>query len=154
MTDLTLAKKKAEYYCNYQERSHQEVREKLYSFKLYSNQVEQIIAQLIEEDFLNEERFAVQFAGGKFRIKAWGKIKIKAALKQKRISDYCIKKALNNISDDDYLEKLEQVIEKKIGLESKFSAQQSHSIAVYCMGRGFESELVWSCIKKLTPSKK
>ena len=75
MTDLTLAKKKAEYYCNYQERSHQEVREKLYSFKLYSNQVEQIIAQLIEEDFLNEERFAVQFAGGKFRIKAWGKIK-------------------------------------------------------------------------------
>ena len=63
-------------------------------FKLHKNEVEQLITQLIEEDFLNEERFAIAYAGGKFRIKQWGKEKIKYALKQKRVSDYCIRKAL------------------------------------------------------------
>ncbi len=81
-------------YCIYQERAHQEVRDKLYQYGLRSIEVETIISKLIEENYLNEERFAIQYAGGKFRMKQWGKIKIKYALKAKGINDYVIKKAL------------------------------------------------------------
>src|SRR4051812_48736893 len=99
---LLIALQKAKHYCAYQERCHSEVRDKLYSFKLYKNEVEQLLTQLIEEDYLNEERFAIAYAGGHFRIKNWGKEKIKYALKQKRVSDYCIRKALASISNTDY----------------------------------------------------
>jgi regulatory protein len=84
---------KLKHYCAYQERCHSEVKEKLYSFGLRKTEVEQLLSQLIDEDYLNEERFAVQFAGGKFRMKQWGRIKIKYELKQKQVSPYCIKKA-------------------------------------------------------------
>src|SRR6478735_1227030 len=99
---LLLFLQKAKHYCAYQERSHSEVRDKLYSFKLHRNEVEQLLTQLIEEDYLNEERFAMVYAGGKFRIKSWGKEKIKYALKQKQVSEYCIRKALAAISAIDY----------------------------------------------------
>jgi len=81
---------KAKNYCAYQERCHSEVKDKLYGFGLNKNETEQIISTLIEENYLNEERFAISFAGGHFRIKNWGRIKIKIALKQKKVSDYCI----------------------------------------------------------------
>ena len=77
------ALQKLRHYCAYQERCHAEVKEKLYSFGLRKQMVEESIAQLIEEDYLNEERFAIQFAGGKFRMKQWGRVKIKHELKQK-----------------------------------------------------------------------
>lgn len=149
MTDLKLAKKKAEHYCSYQERSQQEVREKLYSFKLFKNQVEQIISELIQDNYINEERFAVQFAGGKFRIKGWGRIKINAALKQKRISDYCIKKALNTISESDYKNKLKVILQKKIGTLTKSENTNWQAAAIYCIGKGYESEIVWETVKEL-----
>jgi regulatory protein len=79
---------KIKHYCAYQERSHAEAREKLYSFGLYRQEVETLLSQLIEENYLNEERFAVAFAGGKFRMKQWGKTKIKYELQQKRVSAY------------------------------------------------------------------
>src|ERR1041384_3800157 len=103
-TELTKeqAFKKIKQYCAYQERCHSEVREKLYSFELYKKDVEQIISQLIEENYVNEERFAIQYAGGKFRMKQWGKVKIKHALKQKQVSEYAIKKALKEINEKDY----------------------------------------------------
>jgi regulatory protein len=70
------ALQKARHYCGYQERSHAEVKEKLYSFGLRRQEVEESLSQLIEEDYLNEERFAQQFAGGHFRMKQWGRVKI------------------------------------------------------------------------------
>ncbi len=88
---------KIKQYCAYQERCHSEVRDKLYSFGLHKNEVEEIISTLITENYLNEERFAIHFAGGKFRMKQWGKVKIKKALKYKQVSDYCIRKALKEI---------------------------------------------------------
>src|ERR1700759_3068685 len=97
------ALQKLRHYCGYQERSHQEVREKLYSFGLRKPDVENAIATLIGEDQLNEERFAIQFAGGHFRLKHWGRVKIQYELKQKRVSDYCIKKALAAIDETDYV---------------------------------------------------
>src|ERR1700744_6284152 len=84
------ALQKAQHYCAYQERCHSEVKEKLYSIGLRKNDVEELMATLVEENYLNEERFAVQFAGGRFRIKHWGKVKIKFELKKKQVSDYCI----------------------------------------------------------------
>src|SRR5882762_609956 len=91
------ALQKAKHYCAYQERCHSEVKEKLYSFGLWKQEVETILSQLIEEGYLNEERFAIQFAGGKFRMKQWGRVKIKYELKQRQVSEYCVKKALKEI---------------------------------------------------------
>ena len=85
------ALQKAKHYCAYQERCHSEVKEKLYGFGLWKNDVEDLLSTLIEEDYLNEERFAIQFAGGRFRMKQWGRVKIKYELKQKKVSDYLIK---------------------------------------------------------------
>jgi regulatory protein len=108
--DEKLALEKAGHYCAYQERSQQEVRDKLYEWALWPSAVENIIAKLIEGGFLNEERFAKAYATGKFRQNAWGKMKIKQGLKLKRVPDVLIKKALNNINYDDYLETLRIII--------------------------------------------
>jgi regulatory protein len=105
---------KAQQTCAYQERCQQEMRDKLYEWGLYPNEVENIIADLISENFLNEERFAKAYAGGKFRIKKWGKVKIKIELKKRKISDYCIRKAMEEIPDKEYIAALKQLIEKKI----------------------------------------
>lgn len=102
---------KARRYCTYQERSQQELREKLYSLGLFKKDVEETIAMMVTEGYLNEERFAIAYAGGKFRIKHWGKNKIKQALKLKKVSDYCIRQALKSISDDDYLKVLNEQTE-------------------------------------------
>ena len=105
---------KIKQYCTYQERCHAEVKEKLYAFGLYKKDVEQLMSQLIEENYLNEERFAIQYAGGKFRMNQWGRIKIKYALKQKQVSDYCIKKALKEINESDYKKTLQKLAEQKL----------------------------------------
>jgi regulatory protein len=99
---LEQALQKARHYCAYQERCHSEVKEKLYGFGLRKNDVEEALSRLIEDSYLNEERFAIQFAGGRFRMKQWGKVKIRYELKQKQVGEYCIKKALAAISEDDY----------------------------------------------------
>ncbi|MBS1975330.1 MAG: RecX family transcriptional regulator, partial [Bacteroidetes bacterium] len=96
------ALQKAKHFCAYQERNHLEVREKLYSLGLWKRDVEEVISVLIEEDYLNEERFAIAFAGGKFRMKHWGRAKIKYELQQKKISPYCIKEAMKEINEEDY----------------------------------------------------
>ena len=93
------AHQKAKHYCAYQERCHSEVKEKLYGFGLRKLDVEELMSKLIEEDYLNEERFAVQFAGGRFRLKQWGRVKIKYELKQKQVSEYLIKKAMKTIDE-------------------------------------------------------
>src|ERR1700761_4152051 len=102
ITDEEAAYTKAENYCAYQERSQQEVRDKLYDWEQKPDAVERIITRLIENNFLNEERFAKAYATGKFNQKGWGKIKIKQGLKLKRVPDVLIKKALQTIPDDDY----------------------------------------------------
>ena len=103
---------KIKQYCAYQERCHSEVRDKLYSFGLHKNDVEEIISTLITENYLNEERFAIHFAGGKFRMKQWGKIKIKQALKYKQVSDYCIRKALKEIDAHEYEKTFQKLVSK------------------------------------------
>ncbi|MFT4015314.1 MAG: regulatory protein RecX [Agriterribacter sp.] len=145
------AYEKAKYYCAYQERSHSEAKEKLYSFGIRKEQVELLLSHLIEEDYLNEERFAIQFAGGKFRMKQWGKKKIEQGLKEKLVSSYCIKKALAQISDADYEDTLE-----KLAIRKWEELQKERNIFIkmrklqdYLLQKGYEYEWVKEIIKKI-----
>jgi regulatory protein len=137
------ALEKIKYYCAYQERCHSEVKEKLYSYGLWKTEVEELISTLIENNYLNEERFAVQFAGGKFRIKQWGRKKIQHELQQKGVASYCIKLALKGIDDEDYMETLKKLATAKwktLGGENKL-ARQSKTYN-YLLQKGYESALI------------
>jgi regulatory protein len=148
ITDEKTALAKAEHYCAYQERSQQEVRDKLYEWGLYSNIVEQVITQLIADNFLNEERFANAYTRGKFNQKGWGKNKIKQGLKFKRVSDPLIKKALNCINGDDYLLMLHKVIQKKATLlNEKDAYKRKYKLHQYALSRGYENDLISDVLK-------
>lgn len=126
---------KIKQYCAYQERCHSEVKEKLYTFGLYKNDVDQLMAQLIGENYLNEERFAIQYAGGKFRMNQWGRMKIKHSLRQKHVSEYSIKKALQEIRENDYKKTLQKLATQKLKTlkneTNHFSKKKSCRI-IYC----------------------
>jgi len=145
------ALQKAKHYCGYQERSHKEVKEKLYSFGLFRSDVEQLLSQLIEENYLNEERFAQHFAGGKFRMKHWGRMKIKHELKQKQVSEYCIKIALKEIDEASYMKTLKKLASVKWGALKKektvFSKlRKTHD---YLLQKGYERDLITQVIASL-----
>lgn len=141
---------KIKNWCAYQERSQHETRQKLFDYGLFSADVEQIIVALIEENYLNEERFTFAFVSGKFNIKHWGKIKIRIELKKHKVSDYLINKALNSIDEEQYLIALEKVIEKKVKLASEKNKQKLiYKITQQVLGRGFESDLVQDKVKQL-----
>src|SRR5690349_11743027 len=108
------ALQKMKLYCAYQERCHAETKQKLYSFGLFKSDVDRIVSQLIEEDYLNEERFATAFARGKFRMKHWGRMKIIYELKQKNVTEYCIRKAMKEIGEEEYFKTLEKLAEQKL----------------------------------------
>ncbi|MDQ6757927.1 MAG: RecX family transcriptional regulator [Bacteroidota bacterium] len=131
-------------FCVYRERCHSEVKDKLYSLGLYKKDVELLMAQLVEENYLNEERFAKQYAGGKFRMNKWGRVKIKYALKQKYISDYCIKKALKEITEIDYYKTLTKLAEQKLKTlkNEKNIFTRKKKLQDYLLQKGYESELV------------
>ena len=137
------ALQKLRHYCGYQERCHSEVKEKLYSLGIFKNEHDAIIATLIEDGYLNEERFAISFAGGKFRVKQWGRIKIKYELKKKQVSEYCIKKALQQIKEDEYHEVLKKLADEKYASlkDEQYLVRKKKTID-YLIQRGFEMELV------------
>jgi regulatory protein len=145
------AVKKAETYCAYQERSQQEVRDKIYSMGLHRKDVEQIISNLIANGFLKEERFASAFTGGKFRIKKWGRNKIREALREKKVSDPLIKKALAEIDETEYKKILTGVINSRLKMLSneKNVLKRNMKVSTYAISRGYEAELVWETIKEL-----
>lgn len=137
------AKLKAESYCAYQERSQYEVRNKLYEWGLHQKDVEEIISELIDQNFLNEERFTIAYILGKFRIKGWGKLKIKQGLKLKGVPDKMIAKSLNAIDMEDYLSKLELLLEKKSKtITEKDPFKRRYLLSRYAAGKGYESELI------------
>jgi regulatory protein len=138
-----LAHHKIKNWCAYQERSQHETRQKLFEYGLFSEDVEQLISKLIEENFLNEERFAFAFVSGKFNIKQWGKIKIKIELRKHKVSDYLINKALNNIDYETYISTLKKVIEKKLKLTSEKNKHKlQYKLIQYALSRGFELNLI------------
>jgi regulatory protein len=145
------ALQKLKHFCAYQERCHSEVKEKLFNLGIWKKDHDEIISNLIEENYLNEERFAIAFAGGRFRIKHWGRVKIKYELKQKQVSEYSIKKALKQIDEGDYLKTLYKLAkEKYASLKNEQYLIRKKKTMDYLQGKGFEIELINTVIEKPT----
>jgi regulatory protein len=143
------ALQKLKHYCGYQERCHQEVQQKLYELGVWKKDHDEIIAALIEENYLNEERFAEAFVGGKWRMKQWGRVKIKYELKQRQVSEYCIKKAMKQIPEEEYLQVLKELAtEKYAALKSDQYIVRRKKTMDYLLQKGFESELVRQALEK------
>jgi regulatory protein len=142
------ALQKIKHYCGYQERSHAEVKHKLYSLGLFEKEVEELITRLIEEEYLNEERFAIAYASGKSRNNGWGRIKIRHGLEQKGISKFCILNALQSLDESEYRTGFHRIADKKWR-----SLQSEKNIFVkknkwqqFLIQRGFEQSIIktWS----------
>ena len=137
-------------FCAYRDRSHKEVEEKLNKMNMIPAAQEQIIIQLMQEDFLNEERFARSFVRGKFRIKKWGKIKIKQELKFRELSSPIIKIALTEIEQEKYNATLYELAEKKLDLlKEPDSFKIKRKLADFLLRKGYESNLVYEVVNEL-----
>lgn len=146
------ATKKIESYCAYQDRCHKEVVSKLKEMGMIPLAIDTIIAQLIEDRFLNEERFAKSFARGKFKIKKWGKNRIVRELKFRNISKYNITTALKEIEPEVYLTTLDNLAKKRLDQITETNTQKRRKkLADYLLYRGWESHLVYEKLKELIP---
>ena len=146
---------KLKQYCAYQERSHYEAKEKLYSFGLHKTEVETLLSKLIEEDYLNEERYAILFSGGHFRSKKWGRIKINATLQQKKVSSFNIKKGLKVIDEADYRKCLLQLASTKwSSIKSEQWISRMAKTTNYLLQKGYESNLIQDAIAQIRSKEK
>ena len=141
---------KMEYYCSYQERCYKEVEEKLYSYQATTSEKEEIIIYLIENNFINEERFAKSFARGKHNYKNWGKVRIKNELKYRNISSKIIEMALQEITNEVYLENF-NILAEKIWENSKErkGAKKNKKIIDFLLRRGYETSLIYEKLQEL-----
>ncbi|WP_081208545.1 regulatory protein RecX [Salegentibacter sediminis] len=137
-------------FCAYRDRSHKEVEEKLREMNMIPAAQEQIIMQLMQEDFLNEERFARSFVRGKFRIKKWGRNKIKQELKFREISSPIVKLALTEIEEDAYLQSLEDLaIKKEKTLNESNPFKKKKKLADFLLLKGYEANLIYEKVNSL-----
>ncbi len=139
--------RKAAMFCAYQERTQQEVRDRLKEWSVFGDDAEEVIAELIQQNYLNEERFAKAFAGGKFRMKGWGRRKIKQHLQQRGISGYNFEQAMKEIAPDDYRSTLTDLLDKK-----RRTIRDSNPLVIkqklvrYALSKGYESELIFAVL--------
>ena len=142
------------HYCAYQERSHSEVQQKLWDLGVRRSEHDEIIASLIEDDYLNEERFAKAFVGGKFRMKDWGRKKLYYGLKEKGVGDYIIKKAMKEIDEEAYQKTLQELAEKKYeSLKGEHYLVRKKKTMDYLLQKGFEPELVTGLLNSFDKEK-
>lgn len=147
---VEIAIAKLQKYCAYQERCHREVRSKLLKLGVYGNDLEQVIADLVAEGFLNESRFAEAFARGKFRNNKWGKVKIRLELQRRTLSAYDITKALESISQDVYVQTLRNLMIRKFettGEPDTFKRNQK--VIRYVKQKGYEPALIFEVMSDL-----
>ena len=150
MDKKAVALKKLQKYCAYQDRCHQEVRTKLLSMQVYGDDLEQIMSELIREDYLNELRFAKSYARGKFRIKYWGWNRIKLELEARNISDYCIRKAKEEISEEEYEQAIHELIEKTKSKHSDLSPLLlKNKCYQTCVKKGYEVDNVLKALGEI-----
>jgi regulatory protein len=148
LLDKKQALVKAEHFCAYQERSQKEVRYKLVEWGMRGDELEEIISELILNNFLNEERFAKSYASGKFNIKHWGRVKIKQGLKLKGVPDKILQKAIYSIDDDDYLQTIEKLAIKKVqSLSENDPFKRKNKLMNYLQAKGFETDLILLVLK-------
>ncbi len=144
------ALQKLSRYCVYQDRCHQEVEQKLKAMNMIPEARAQIISELIKQDFLNEERFAMSYVRGKFNQKGWGRIRLKQELKRRQITDYLIRKALKQIKESDYLKQLSNLAAKKykqLGKDNSWAAKTK--LKNHLLYKGYELHLVMDEINTL-----
>ena len=148
------ATQKLEHYCAYQDRCHEEVIQKLRSMKMDLDEIDQIIVQLIADNFLNEERFACNYARGKHRIKHWGKIRIVNELKFRKISQYNINLALKEITTEEYEATFHNLAEQNWeSIRESNPLKKRKKFCDYVLRKGFESNLVYEKVKELEIAK-
>ncbi|KAA6441010.1 RecX family transcriptional regulator [Dyadobacter flavalbus] len=143
---------KAASYCAYQERTQDEVKQRLKKWDVWGEEADEIIAELISMNYLSEERFAKTYAGGKFRVKNWGRMKIRQELHRRGLSEYSIQKGMNEIQDEAYISGLKELLGKKKMLLAKTETDPfrlKQKLARFALGKGYESELVWKEIENL-----
>jgi regulatory protein len=147
------ANAKIQHYCAYQERSHQEVRNRLYEYGLFREEVDELLTNLITEGFLNEDRFAKAYAGGKFRIKKWGRLKIINELEAKGLSKNCIRSGLKEIDENHYVETLRNILIVKSDQlnEEPNRFVRRDKTSRYAIQKGYEPELVWKILREIIP---
>lgn len=149
------ATKKLEGYCAYQDRCHKEVIDKLRDMRMIPQAIDQILGHLIQENYLNEERFARSFARGKFNIKKWGKKRIVKELKHRDISKYNVQLALKEIDQQEYLNVFDELAKKRLAeIKDKELQKRRKKLADYLLYRGWESELVYGKVFELLPTTK
>jgi regulatory protein len=143
---------KIQKYCAYQERCHSEVRTKLFEYGLRSSDVDEIITNLILSGFLNEERYAKAFAGGKFRMKKWGRLKIIHALEANGVSRNCVQSGLKEIDAGDYEKTLRAILERKNeDVEESNIYSRRDKLSKFAIQKGYEPELVWKILREMLP---
>lgn len=148
------AKIKLYRYCAYQERCHQEVEEKLRELGVRGDSSDEVINHLISEGFLNEERFAKNFASGKFRLKHWGRLKIVRELEQRNVSTHCIRAGLREIDEREYAISLGELLKRKASqTEAANVFTLRDKVSRFAIQKGFEPELVWTLLKQQIPDR-
>ena len=146
---------KLQKYCSYQDRCHNEVEHKLAEMRMIPEAKNKIIMSLIEQDFLNEERFALAYVKGKFTIKKWGKTRLKAELKKRNISTYLIKIALKQISDEDYIATFEEIANKKVNsIKANSILLKKKKLADYLFYKGWESSMIYQKVNQVFQDQK
>ncbi|APG60576.1 regulatory protein RecX [Christiangramia salexigens] len=144
------ALQKLMHFCAYRDRSQKEVEDKLKQMRMIPEAQEKIIINLMQEGFLNEERFARSFVRGKFRIKKWGRIKITQELKKREISSPIIKLGLSEIEEPVYRQTLYEIAEKKCALiKETNSFKKKKKLSDHLIRRGYEPQLVFDCTNDL-----
>ncbi|MDU8884811.1 regulatory protein RecX [Yeosuana sp. MJ-SS3] len=146
------AKKKLENYCAYQERCHQDVRQKLQSMHMIPEAIDQTMGHLIKHNYLNEERFSKAYVRGKLRQKYWGKNRLTLELKKRDVSKHNIKSALDEINEQEYNDIFEKLVEKRINqLKEPNKLKRKKKLVDYLLYRGWESFLVYNKVNELIP---
>ena len=139
---------KLEKYCSFSEKSSFDIKKKLFDWKIHNNH-DEIISHLIENNYINEERYAVAYSIGKFNSKKWGKQKIYNNLKVKGIDNEVILKSLNEIPENIYLETISELILKKSkSIKEKNIFKKNAKVVRFLLQKGYESDLIWQQIKK------
>ncbi len=141
---------KLQKYCAYQDRCHREVEQKLKQMHMIPEAIERVIVDLIQDNYLNEERFAKAYVRGKFSIKKWGKVRLTLELKQRQISQYVIKTALAEIDPEEYLQTFHKLAEKKaLNMFESNPFKRKKKLADYLIYRGWESHMVYDKVNAL-----
>lgn len=142
-----------EYYCAYQERCYKEVEEKLYSYAVTVSEKEAILTHLIEQNFVNEERFAQSFVRGKHNYKLWGKNRIIIELKYRNISSRIIEIALKELPETTYLSNFHALAEKnwENSTERK-GPKKTKKFVDFLLRKGYETALIYEKLRELDPN--